>query len=231
MYRKNGFTIVELAIVLVVVGIILAMAIKGKQLVDAARDRAELGKIMKLEAATAIYNSYVHGNFMDMLKGQTSTGGIVAVGVAPLRIEDMERLNIITFEQLKSRYKLIIASGEYSGTYDTYWMGIYCTKRPASNNTHRWMPTGPAYTEDRGSRNICSTLIIEEPVPGIDYSETPVSRRMVCLIEDFLDDRNMDTGSGLKTGMTAQMQPEEMKDCSVHPDDLAAGAGHGYKLF
>ncbi len=52
---KKGFTIVELAIVLVVIGIILAMAVKGKALVETARYKAEINKIRKLEAAVHIW--------------------------------------------------------------------------------------------------------------------------------------------------------------------------------
>jgi prepilin-type N-terminal cleavage/methylation domain-containing protein len=53
--KKNGFTIVELAIVLVIIGIILAMAVKGKSMVDAARVKSDLAKIYKVEAAANIY--------------------------------------------------------------------------------------------------------------------------------------------------------------------------------
>jgi prepilin-type N-terminal cleavage/methylation domain-containing protein len=52
---KKGFTIVELAIVLVVIGIILGMAVKGRQLVDSARVKADLAKIQKIEAAVNIW--------------------------------------------------------------------------------------------------------------------------------------------------------------------------------
>ena len=59
---KKGFTIVELAIVLVVIGIILGMAVKGKALVDAARMRAEVTKMNKFEAAVATY--YARTNYL-----------------------------------------------------------------------------------------------------------------------------------------------------------------------
>ena len=231
VYIKKGFTIVELAIVLVVIGIIMAMVVKGKQIVDSARDRAELAKIAKLEAATAIYNTYVHGNFLDMIEDKNSIGSTVVVGVAPLRIDHMASLNIINYEQLKSRYKMDIPSGTYSGKYDTYWMGMHCNKRSLSDGTYRWIATGPGYDADFGSRSICSMLIMEEPVPGIDYSETPISKRMVCIIENFLDDTDMDTGSGLKTSTSAPIPPRDLKDCSLLPDDLSTGVGYGYKLF
>jgi prepilin-type N-terminal cleavage/methylation domain-containing protein len=52
---KKGFTIVELAIVLVVIGIILGMAVKGKALLHSARIKAEVAKLNKFEAAVATY--------------------------------------------------------------------------------------------------------------------------------------------------------------------------------
>ena len=59
--KVKGFTIVELAIVLVVIGIILGMAVKGKSLVDAARVKADLARIHKVESATAIYYAKTGG--------------------------------------------------------------------------------------------------------------------------------------------------------------------------
>ena len=60
--KMKGFTIVELAIVLVVIGIIIGMAVKGKSLVDAARVKADLARIYKIEAATAVYYTKTGGD-------------------------------------------------------------------------------------------------------------------------------------------------------------------------
>jgi prepilin-type N-terminal cleavage/methylation domain-containing protein len=51
----KAFTIVELAVVLVVIGIILAMAVKGKQLVEAAQIKADIKKIENIRTAMYIY--------------------------------------------------------------------------------------------------------------------------------------------------------------------------------
>ena len=48
---KKGFTFVELAIVLVIIGIIMGMAIKGKALIEVAKMRQDIRNIEKLEAA------------------------------------------------------------------------------------------------------------------------------------------------------------------------------------
>ena len=55
MKRIKGFTLVELAIVLVVVGIIMTMGIKGKDLVRIANLRKEVLVINRMQAAVISY--------------------------------------------------------------------------------------------------------------------------------------------------------------------------------
>jgi prepilin-type N-terminal cleavage/methylation domain-containing protein len=52
---KKGFTLAELSIVLVILGIIIAMTLKGFGVLDAARLRNELGKINKFQTAYSLY--------------------------------------------------------------------------------------------------------------------------------------------------------------------------------
>jgi prepilin-type N-terminal cleavage/methylation domain-containing protein len=51
---KKGFSMVELAIVLVVIGIIMGMALKGGQIVEAAKIRREARKLERFEIAVAV---------------------------------------------------------------------------------------------------------------------------------------------------------------------------------
>jgi prepilin-type N-terminal cleavage/methylation domain-containing protein len=55
MFRnvKKGFTFVELAIVLVIIGIIMGMALKGRSLIEGAKTRSEIRKLEKIQAAVA----------------------------------------------------------------------------------------------------------------------------------------------------------------------------------
>jgi prepilin-type N-terminal cleavage/methylation domain-containing protein len=55
MFRdvKKGFTFVELAIVLVIIGIIMGMAIKGRQLIESAKTRSEVRKLEKIQSSVA----------------------------------------------------------------------------------------------------------------------------------------------------------------------------------
>ncbi|MDR2401255.1 MAG: type II secretion system GspH family protein [Deferribacteraceae bacterium] len=54
-YNKKAFTLAELSIVLVVLGIIIGMTLKGFGVLDAARLRNELGKINKFQTAYNLY--------------------------------------------------------------------------------------------------------------------------------------------------------------------------------
>lgn len=53
--RQTGFTLVELAIVLVVIGLILGMAFKGKDLIDSAKVKNLAAQYNKIVAASNIF--------------------------------------------------------------------------------------------------------------------------------------------------------------------------------
>jgi prepilin-type N-terminal cleavage/methylation domain-containing protein len=50
---KKGFTLVELSIVMVVIGLIIGMALKGKSLLDSATIRNEVNKLSLMQSAVA----------------------------------------------------------------------------------------------------------------------------------------------------------------------------------
>lgn len=52
---KNGFTLVELATVLVIIGFILTMAFRGKDLIDSAKIRNMQAQFTKINSALSIY--------------------------------------------------------------------------------------------------------------------------------------------------------------------------------
>ncbi len=49
--NEEGFTLVELAIVLIIIGLILGMVFKGRQLIDSAKVKAEIARYNKILAA------------------------------------------------------------------------------------------------------------------------------------------------------------------------------------
>ncbi len=52
---QRGFTLIELAIVLVIIGLLFAMIIKGRQLIDNAKVKNIIAQINKIKTAMTIY--------------------------------------------------------------------------------------------------------------------------------------------------------------------------------
>ncbi|MCI4625734.1 MAG: type II secretion system GspH family protein [Candidatus Magnetoovum sp. WYHC-5] len=53
--KSSGFTLIELAIALVVIGIIIGMAVKGISLIDTSNKKADIQRINKIQTAVASY--------------------------------------------------------------------------------------------------------------------------------------------------------------------------------
>lgn len=58
-YKKKlrGFTLIEIAIVLVVLGLLIGMVFKGKSILDAAKLKTDISKISKISTALNVYYS------------------------------------------------------------------------------------------------------------------------------------------------------------------------------
>jgi prepilin-type N-terminal cleavage/methylation domain-containing protein len=71
---KKGFTLVELSIVMVVIGLIIGMALKGKSLLDSATIRNEVNKLslMQSAVATLLTVSSSDGSLNELPKDNTS---------------------------------------------------------------------------------------------------------------------------------------------------------------
>lgn len=54
---KSGFTLVEVAIVLVVIGLLMGLVYKGSDLMDSARRKDDINKVLKIKSAMAIYHT------------------------------------------------------------------------------------------------------------------------------------------------------------------------------
>jgi prepilin-type N-terminal cleavage/methylation domain-containing protein len=71
---KKGFTLVEMSIVMVVIGLILGMALKGKSLLDSATIRNEVNKLSLMQSAvmTLLTTSSNDGSLNELPKENTT---------------------------------------------------------------------------------------------------------------------------------------------------------------
>jgi prepilin-type N-terminal cleavage/methylation domain-containing protein len=205
---KRGFTIVELAIVLVVIGIILAMAVKGKALVDAAKFRAEINKIRKLEAAMHIY---IASNATSHPDGATQWGevamqffydkGILSPG--ELRVDGAAAKMNTSMGQLR-------------------WTPVQCEVMVQGD--YRIFRYIQSFTP-ASDRSYCAALVSEDIQTG-SFDHAPILPKYQCGIELMLDDENVTTGSARRVSSIGgainptNFTPEEYKNCMDMPEGI-----------
>lgn len=207
---KKGFTLVELAIVLVVIGLLMGMAFKGKSLVDAARTKADIRKIEKMSTAINTYFAKY-----DTLPGK----------MAKTNPTDND-----TYSN-KSIADELIAEGSLNqadfklASFSTYIHFTGCEEQMKGG--------GPVFfpVPVNINQRLCITL---SPDPhsnvAIDIvNVTAVSQLYICYIETLLDDSNILTGSGRKT--TYQHVDKDgnpllatYNDCSKYADQVSTNA-------
>ena len=176
---KKGFTIVELAIVLVVIGVILGMAVKGKSLVDTARLRAEVNKVRKLEAAVHIYLA----THPDM---QVTERRPEFHGWGDFDMNYFYDNGILTQKDLESM------APKYDGTKG-YWTPVRCQYYNDSLNIYRGNSQDIPFDPTNFCARIFSEVIDTNPsLSRMRWVQMP--RRLQCAIEVFLDDEDVTTG-------------------------------------
>lgn len=177
---KKGFTLVELAIVLIVIGLLLGMAFKGKALVDAARIKAEVNKVEKLGTAINVYYSKY-----DTIPGTRTSVPLAAGGTADDNSSAAVYQTLLNEGMLKdSDFKSTIGSA--------YWTFIGCshanngwTLGPVSENSNLCIYRS-SNTPDKFKTKASSGAIAQASVTGIN----------ICQIETLLDDKNLGSGDG-----------------------------------
>ena len=200
---RKAFTIVELAIVLVVIGIILAMVVKGKSLVDAARMRAEVAKVNKFEAAISEYYSLTGGKLPQIAYGnRIDRRPFIDAGL--LTEKDYE-INIGT---------IVVSGREYKG----YWAMGGCSSRDRPYMFSSWMNIRSQV------KNIC---ILGVPDPDdITTAQTinALDIRLVCNIEVMKDDQFLGSGIGRTSYVVnpgdTWIHEMDYKDCDNNSNDI-----------
>jgi prepilin-type N-terminal cleavage/methylation domain-containing protein len=114
--NKKGFTVVELAMVVVIIGALIGLAIKGLSLYDSAKMRREMTRMHDYE--TALLGFY---NFAGAIPAPNSSGS------GWLDLEDMISAGFITKENMDS-----------SLVSDQYWGLRYCMDRLENGVSLGW---------------------------------------------------------------------------------------------
>ena len=207
--KKSGFTIVELAIVLVVIGIIIGMAVKGKSLVDAARVRADLAKINKVEAAAAIY--YTKTNNQPVWSPyDPERNDAVELGLLTYNDFLLEALGMEHPDGgfLKRMYVHACEAAPYPDDPSSFgWKGTYLVGGGTSV-PHTY--------------NSCILVGLENPPLPVPVSTSAGSSHFyVCHVETGLDDMNdrsgaMRQGTNITAGsLQIRIDPAHYADCDA----------------
>ena len=204
---NKGFTIVELAIVLVVIGIILGMAVKGKSLVDSAKMRAEVAKLNKFEAAA---------------------GQLYAMGVTKVR-DGIGAPGGYTFipPQTFIDRGLLTKKDLEIGTSQSYWTFAYCSIRGARGVD----PDGGVYGPLRNFYLMgyhSSMICVMPTTDGESSTYKEIDIKLACNIEIMKDDMSFNTGLGLQafgryTSANPTLGPsaDAFKDCDRIADSYS----------
>jgi prepilin-type N-terminal cleavage/methylation domain-containing protein len=122
---KKGFSLVEVMVVMVVIGIVVALGIKGSALVNTSRIRAEIAKLRNFETGFASY--FLKNNSLPPKDGDNTTpeDNFTCYNVAPLLTRQ-----VVVSEDLPSAFS--------QGSKD--W--LFATDIAVDNGTHAFAPMG-----------------------------------------------------------------------------------------
>lgn len=194
---KKGFTLVEMAIAVIVIGLLLTFAVKGKGIVETARIKKDINKVLKIKTAVASYYSKYHvvpgtRSGSDMVQNNNMYSDLIKEGL--VKSEDFKR-----------------------SMSNTYYHFVGCAH----------LPSGWAYSETGTTYNAMPYIcLVESPtLPQNNDSsdlrslDIKVLLRDICYYETLLDDKDVLTGEGRMTrGDTANLGKF---DCKKQPNTFA----------
>ena len=166
--RQGGFTLVEIAIVLVIVGLLLGGVLKGQALIEGARVTNTISQVKALQ--TAVYG------FQDryrVLPGNMSNAAAIIGGTAVNCTWDCNDGDIRPWRNSSLALNHLAASGFYSGTFPTAEINAAPTAANAPTNPfggamfiahwNRYADSGTAQTQlgVNTGRSIPSSVLAE----------------------------------------------------------------------
>jgi prepilin-type N-terminal cleavage/methylation domain-containing protein len=203
---RKGFTLVELAIVLLVIGLILGLAVKGRTLIDSARIRSEIRKLERFQTAFAAYVS--------------------RTGTMPISDKVTDYLFIDKSELVKHGYlNNAELNTDYKDIYpDIRWNFAGCTSFAPDEGKPELKWTD-AQNYAPGLSNICVTTIADNVTSNLS-ANIHFSNILSCYIENMVDDRSYLGGSGRAFGYSS-VPVIDFDNCSVQDNSTA----YGYKIY
>ncbi len=179
---RKGFTLIELAIALMVIGLILAMAMKGRTLVETAEIKSDINNVNKMTAAIVTFISKYN-----RLPGDEDGNGEFTMAEA--------------FDELLSNG--IINESDFTISvegYTQYLQFLACDKAPM---TLAGGVTGirPASMDFTQYPHVCLVVSLDDPRAndGTSGVGLPDVAEFACYVETMLDDKNLSTGAGIGT--------------------------------
>jgi prepilin-type N-terminal cleavage/methylation domain-containing protein len=208
----KAFTLVELAIVLVVIGIIAAMAIGGTDVLASAQVRSEINKLAKFEAALSTYTAN-NNKFPKYLGNDTTSHRLETRSLIGLGIEEKDlKSKFARNTKDKSAYQLQYCAPDPNDTGGT---GFFVLDGDEASNLCLNVGLGVKLTDNSSDTNLMHNAVF-------------------CYAELLMDDENHLTGS-VRTHngadhVTLDDNWSEIENYNC--DNVTDGYGQfGYKIF
>lgn len=104
LFDRKGFSLIELAVVLVLIGILISVGMKGRELIENARVKGEIEKIQKIRSAVSAYfEKYTN------LPGDINYNGIIDSAETQGAVAALEDEGLVS----KKDFKTVIGNGYY----------------------------------------------------------------------------------------------------------------------
>jgi prepilin-type N-terminal cleavage/methylation domain-containing protein len=207
LHRQKGFTLVELAIVLTIIGLLIGGILKGQQLITNARVTAQMAQIQGIEAAVTTFNDTYAGLPGDLVNAATRVpnctlalcpngngNGIVGAAVATVVAAEPQGLlpENLAFWQEMSLGGLI---GGVSGNVVAFGNALPSSKIPGGLIVAQ-MTTAP-YT------GLTVSILGTLAVPNLAVGGGAMTPGQAAQIDRKMDDGQSQTGSVIGYGLAA----------------------------
>lgn len=175
--KLRGFSLIEIAIVLVVIGLLMGMVFKGKSILDAATLKADISKISKISTALNVYYSKYNTlpGIIDNKTGEMTSKAI--------------------YDQLLSEGILKDSDFKMRSVPGSYWQFHGCEEASDPIGNVLWQQQ--KLTSDS---KVCIYRSDETPSNGTtsmpEAEKSFANSFLMCNIENLMDDKTLKTGDG-----------------------------------